>query len=74
MPGEEIVFVAVVFPAPQSKAAPTVIEEALSTTLVTVQVSTAGAAILAFGAVIFCVTVAEEAIVQPLAGFVTVTT
>ena len=71
--GVETVFVAVVIPAPQLKVAPPVVEEAVSVTLVVAQVNIAGAAILAFGAVIFCITVAFALIVHPLLGSVTVT-
>ena len=53
MPGEDIVFVAVVIPPPQLKVAPPVVEDAVNTSLVTVQFKTTGAATLAFGAVIF---------------------
>ena len=68
-----MVFVAVVIPPPQLKVAPPVVEDAVSTSLVTVQFKTTGAATLAFGAVMFWVTVAEAVAVHPFAGFVTVT-
>jgi hypothetical protein len=71
--GEEIVFAAVVIPPPQLKVAPPVVDEAVKVSLVKVQVKTAGTAMLAFGVVIFCVTVVEVVLVQPLAGLVTVT-
>ena len=61
------------FPPPQSNVAPTVVDDAVSVILVKVQVSTAGGAILAFGATMFCITVADAVMVQPLAGLVTVT-
>ena len=60
------------FPAPQSNVAPPVVEEAVNVTLVFVQVSTAGVAILAFGATADCVTVAEAVFVHPFAGSDTV--
>ena len=41
--------------------------------MVVIQVKTMGAATLALGAVMFCVTVADAVLVQPLTGFVTVT-
>ena len=64
---------AVVTPPPQLKVAPPVVDEAARTSLVVVQVKTAGAAILALGEVMFCMTVVEAVFVQPLTGFVTVT-
>ena len=60
-------------PPPQLNVAPPVVDEAVKVTLVVAQFKTAGAAMLAFGAVIFCVTVAEAELVQPLDGSVTVT-
>ena len=42
-----------VIPPPQLNVAPVVVEDAFSTSLVVVQVNTAGAAMLAFGVVIF---------------------
>ena len=71
--GAATVFVVVVIPPPQLKVAPTVVEDAVIVSLVTAHVKTPGAAILAFGAVLFWVTVAEAVLVQPLVGFVTVT-
>ena len=72
-PGTETVLVFVVTPAPQLYVAPMVVELAVSVTLSTVQVSAAGAAILTFGVVMFCVTVVDADAVQPFAGSVTVT-
>ena len=63
----------VVFPPPQSKVAPAVVEDAVNVELVLVHVSTAGVATLAFGTTILCVTVVEAAAVHPLAGSVAVT-
>ena len=71
--GAETVFVAVVIPPPQLKVAPPVVDEAVRVSLVVVQFKTTGAAMLALGAVIFCVTVAEAVAVHPFAGLVTVT-
>ena len=71
--GEETVFVAVVIPAPQLNVAPPVVDEAVNTSLGLLQVRTVGAATLAFGAVIFWLTVAEAVLVQPFDGSVTVT-
>ena len=62
-----------VTPPPQLNVAPPVVEEAVNVSLVVVQVKTVGAATLAFGTVVFCVTVAEAELVQPLDGSVTVT-
>ena len=64
---------AVVMPPPQLKVAPPVVEEAVNTSLVVVQVNTEGAATLALGRVVFCVTVAEAVLVQPFTGLITVT-
>ena len=71
--GMEIVWVAVVTPPPQLKLAPPVLDDAVKVSLVFVQVNTVGVAILAFGVVMFCVTVAVAIAVQPLPGLVTVT-
>ena len=49
------------------------VDEAVIVTLVTAQVKVAGGAILRLGLVIFCETVADELVVHPLAGSVTVT-
>ena len=65
--------VAVVIPPPQLNVAPPVVEDAVNTSLVTVHVNAEGAAILALGALVFCVTIAEAVLVQPFAGLVTVT-
>ena len=53
--------------------APPVVDEAVKVSLVVVQVSATGAAIFTFGAMLFCVTIAEAVLVQPFAGLVTVT-
>ena len=66
-------FAAVVTPPPQLKVAPPVVEEAVKVSLVVLQVKTAGALTLALGTVVFCVTVADAVLVQPLTGLVTVT-
>ena len=68
-----MVFAAVVTPPPQLKVTPPVVEEAVKTWLVVVQVNTVGVVILRFGAAIFWVTVELALLVQPLAGSVTVT-
>ena len=62
-----------VLPPPQLNVAPPVVDDAVSVSLTVVQVKTTGAAMLAFGAVLFCVTIAEAVFVQPFTGFVTVT-
>ena len=49
------------------------VDDAVRITLVTAQVSVAGAAMLAFGVVIFWVTVDDVVVVQPFTGSVTVT-
>ena len=54
--------------------APVVVEDAVNVVLVLVQVSIAGVAMLALGVTVFCVTVAFEVDVHPLAGSVAVTT
>ena len=64
---------AVVIPPPQLNVAPPVLDDAVSTSLIAVHVKTVGAATLALGTVIFCVTFADAVAVHPLAGFVTVT-
>ena len=71
--GVETVFVVVVLPPPQLKVAPPVVEDAVKFSFNVVQVKTTGAAMLAFGAVMFWGTVAEAVAVQPLAGLVIVT-
>ena len=68
-----MVLVAVVIPPPQLKVAPPVVEEAVNTSLITVQFKTTGEATLALGGVMFWVTVAEAVDVHPFAGLVTVT-
>ncbi len=65
--------VEVVIPPPQLYVAPLVVEEAVKTSLVMVQLKTSGVAILTLGAVVFCVTLTEAVLVQPLDGLVTVT-
>ena len=73
MLGIVTVLVAVVTPPPQSKVAPAVVEDALNVWLVLVQVNMPGAAMLAFGALIFWVTVVDADVEQLLDGSVTVT-
>ena len=73
MAGAETDFVVVVTPPPQLKVAPPVVDEAVKFSEVNEHVKTEGAAILALGAVVFCVTVALAVLVHPLAGSVTVT-
>ena len=65
--------VAVVMPPPQLNVAPGVVEPAVRVTLVMVQVSSAGGAIVTFGTVMFWVTVVVVVAVQLLAGSVTIT-
>ena len=60
-------------PPPQSYVTPGVVDEAVSVTLVIVQVSCAGGAIVTFGTVMFWVTVVVVVAVQLLAGSVTIT-
>ena len=48
-------------------------DDAVKVSLVVAQVKTTGADTLAFGAVVFCVTVTNAVFVQPFAGLVTVT-
>ena len=62
-----------VFPPPQLKVALAVVDEAVKVTVVNAQVNVAGAAILAFGVAMFCVTVFDAEAVHPLDGSVTVT-
>ena len=69
-----MLLVAVVTPPPQLNVAPVVVEDAVKVSLGDVQVIGAGAAMLALGAIMFCVTVVDAVFVQPLAGSVTVTT
>ena len=59
------------FPPPQLNVAPTVVDDAVSVTLLVVQVSVAGVAILAFGVAIFWLTVVEVVLVHPFEGSVT---
>ena len=66
-------FAAVVIPPPQLKVTPPVVEEAVIVWLVTTQVKVAAVEILMLGAVIFCVTVVDAVLIQPLPGSVTVT-
>ena len=49
------------------------VEDAVSVSVVVVQVSNTGADTLALGTVIFCVTVTDAVAVHPFTGFVTVT-
>ena len=60
-------------PPPQSYVTPGVVDEAVSVTLVTAQVSWAGGAMLILGVTIFWVTATEAEALHPLAGSVTVT-
>ena len=62
-----------VTPPPQLNVAPPVDEEAVNVSLVVVHVNTVGAATFAVGTVVFCVTVVDAELVQPLDGSVTVT-
>ena len=62
-----------VIPPPQLNAAPVVVEDAVKVSVGDAQVIGEGAAILALGAVIFCVTVVEAVFVQPLEASVAVT-
>lgn len=73
MPGADTVKVAVVTPPPQLNLAPVVVDDAVKVTLVVAQVNVAGGAMLALGAVIFCATVTEALLLQPVEGSVTVT-
>ena len=72
-PGVVTVFVVPVPPQLQLYVTPGVTDDAVSVTLVTAQVNTAGAAIVTTGIAPLCVTVADVEVVQPLAGSVTVT-
>ena len=65
--------VGLVTPPPQLNVAPAVVEVAVNTSLVVVQVRMTGGAIPALGGVTVCVTVTEVVLVQPFAGSVTVT-
>ena len=73
MAGDDTVLVVVVTPPPQLNVAPPVLDEAVNVSLIRLQVKTVGAATPALGAVMFCVTLADALLVQPLAGSVTVT-
>ena len=73
MPTVETVFVAEVFPPPQLKVAPVVLDVAVRLSLKLVQVRTAGAAIAALGATMFWITETDAEAVQPFDGSVTVT-
>jgi hypothetical protein len=64
--------VAVVTPPPQLYVAPAVVDDAVIVTLVVVQVSVVGGAILTLGGVIFCDTATDAEAVHPLAGSPTV--
>jgi hypothetical protein len=70
---EVTVFVAEVFPPPQLKVAPAVVEDAFKVIAAVVQVKVAGGAILAFGTVMLRPTETEDEVVQPFDGSVTVT-
>jgi hypothetical protein len=67
------VFVAVVTPPPQLYVTPTVVDDAVMVTLVTLQVSVAGGAILRSGGVTLWVIATEEEALQPFDGSVIVT-
>ena len=67
------VFVADVIPPPQSNVTPVVVDEALSVTIVMVQVRSAGGAIVTFGMVMFWITVTEADAWHPVDGSVAVT-
>ena len=72
-PGATTVLVVVIIPPPQLKVALLVVDEAVSVWLVTAQVKTTGAAMLAFGGVTIWFTDTDALVVQPLTGSVTVT-
>ena len=65
--------VTVVIPPPQLNVAPAVVDEAVKVSVGDEQVIGEGVAILALGAAIFCVTVVDVVVVQPLDGSVAVT-
>ena len=71
--GIDTVYVAVVIPPPQLNVAPPVVEDAVNVSLVVEHVKAVGAAILALGRLPFWVTAADEVLVQPFVGSVTVT-
>ena len=71
--GMVTVLLAVLIPPPQLNVEPVALEDAVNTSLTLEQVSGAGAAMLATGAVMFCVTVTDAVLLQPLDGSVTVT-
>ena len=60
-------------PPPQLNDEPFALDEAVKASLVLTQVNVAGAAMVATGAVVFWITVADAVLVQPLAGSVIVT-
>ena len=72
-PTVDIVLLAVVIPPPQLNVVPVVVDEAVNVTVNVEHVKIAGGAIAALGAIIFCVTVDDAALVQPFVGSVTVT-
>ena len=65
--------VEVVTPPPQLNVAPVVVDEAVNTSFMVVQVRITGGAILTLGGVMFWVTVVEAELVHPFEGSVTVT-
>lgn len=64
---------AVVIPPPQLKAAPAVVDVAVNTSLVVVQLKGTGVMIPASGVLTFCATETEAELTQPLPGSVTET-
>lgn len=72
-PGPVTVLLTVVTPPPQLKVAPVVVEEAVSVSVVVVQVKVTGAAMAELGGVVFWVTVTDAVLVHPFDGSVTVT-
>ena len=62
-----------VIPPPQLNVAPVVVDDATSPWLVNAQVNTIGIAILTLGNTMFCVTIADAVLTQPVDGSVTVT-
>ena len=64
---------AVIIPPPQLKVAPPVVDDAVNVSLGAAQVKATGAAMLALGAIMLCVTFADAELVQPFVGSVTVT-
>ena len=67
------VLFAVLIPPPQLNVEPVALDDAVSTSLTFEQVSGVGVAMLATGAVMFCVTVTDAVLLHPLDGSVTET-